>query len=177
MSHPNLLARGGSLEGIPGAAGSPCPSCSVRRTGAHSCLWFRSLSVRYLLLRGGLPPVSWQCSAGRQPSAGARGTRLAAVGPCPPPPESRHEPEHKPCLAGRRPPRISRCRSVRTGRPRWLRQRRSDRARPRSHTSADGSGDAAGEGPASVGCRPATPGPVPESSPAKKTASTGAGRT
>ena len=59
--------------------------------------------------------------------------------------------------AGRRPPRISRCRSVRTGRPRWLRQRRADRARPRSHTSADGSGDAAGEGPTSVGCRPATP--------------------
>ena len=176
MSHPNLLARGGSLEGIPGAAGSPCPSCSVRRTGAHSVFGFvRSpyaiscCEVVYRLSRGNAPP-----EGNRQPvlaeldwplSARVRHRRSRVTSP-----STSH--------AGRETtPRISRCRTVRTGRPRWLRQRRADRARPRSHTSADGSGDAAGEGPASVGCRPATPGPVPESSPAKKTASTGAGRT
>ena len=56
---------GGSLDGIPGSAGTPCTSCSLRRTVAHSVFGI----VRHLLSRCGLPPVSWQRSAegDRQP--------------------------------------------------------------------------------------------------------------
>ena len=87
---------GGSLGWHSRLGGYPLHVVQLAPHGCPQRLWYRSPS----------PFAMWSTAClvatlrGRRPSAGASGTRLAAVGRCPPAPESRHEPEHKPCRQG-----------------------------------------------------------------------------